>query len=136
MEEELAIQPPPVRIEIDLNSRSRDGFVLSRLSRATGPVEAEDAVVVFEPDDRVAAPARVVRVDRQHGFVFLDVDWSRLENDVVYGTAPRTVVDGWGQLSNAASPSAMRLGARGGYRITQWTGTEATSKNAREAARQ
>jgi len=110
MEKKLVLHPPDVRIEIDLNSRSRDGYVFARLSRADGPVLVDDDVVVFEPEDRVAAPARVVRVDREHGFVFLSVDWSQLAEDMAYGRVPRPVLAGvMGVLSNAATAATMRI---------------------------
>jgi hypothetical protein len=110
MEKELVLRPPDVRIEIDLNARSRDGYAFSRLSRADGPVLVNDDVIVFEPDDRVAAPAKVVRVDREHGFVFLSVDWSQLAEDAVLREAPRPVWAGvMGAVSNAASAVTMRV---------------------------
>jgi hypothetical protein len=106
----LVLHRPDVRIEIDLNSRSRDGYTLARLSRADGPVLVDDDVVVFEPDDRVAAPARVVRVDREHDFAFLDVDWSLLREDLAYGKSPRPILSGViGRLSNSVTGVTMRI---------------------------
>jgi len=112
MENEVVIQPPDVRIEIDLNSRSRDGYVLARLSRADGPVLVDDQVVVFEPGDRIAAPAHVVRVDRARDFVYLDVDWVRMDDDPAYGRSPQPVMVGLrNRLSNAAAAVSMRFRA-------------------------
>jgi hypothetical protein len=122
MEKELTIQPRDVRIEVDLNSRGRDGYTFSRLSRASGPVAVGDTVTVFEPDDYVAAPARVVRVDRERDFVFLDVDWSSLDYDVARRDLPVAITveqDGLPQ-SNAADPWAARLSAAGRLWVKEW----------------
>jgi len=77
------VEPPPVRVRIDLNARSRDGYVRARASRADGPVAAGDRVVAYEPEDRVAAPAVVVRTDLERGLVYLAVDWAALAEDNV-----------------------------------------------------
>ncbi|GFJ87840.1 hypothetical protein [Phytohabitans rumicis] len=89
--EELSLRGQPrARIEIDLNSRGRDGYVRARLRKADRPVVAGDEVTVFEPDDQVAAVATVVRVDEERGFLSLDVDWSTLVDDyhVILLSAP------------------------------------------------
>jgi len=74
---------PGVRVQIDLNSRDREGNVRTRLANAGGSVRAGDQVVAYEPDDQVAASARVVRVDEGAGYLYLDVDWDTLDDDYV-----------------------------------------------------
>jgi hypothetical protein len=71
----------PVRVQIDLNSRDRNGHVRARISSVRGTVRKGDRVIAFEPDDRVAANAEVVRVDAGRGFLYLEVDWDSLDDD-------------------------------------------------------
>jgi len=67
-------------------------------------------VVAYEPDDQIAAPARVIRVDRERGFAYLDVDWDKMDDDHAYGWVVTPIVTGAvTMLSNAASAVAMRL---------------------------
>ncbi|HEY3008737.1 MAG TPA: hypothetical protein VGJ63_11840 [Micromonosporaceae bacterium] len=70
-----------VRVEIDLNSRDRDGYVRAPASSADGAANVGDLVTVFEPDDQVAASATVVRVDQDYGYLVLDVHWDTLADD-------------------------------------------------------
>lgn len=71
----------PVRVQIDLNSRDREGNVRTRLLNATGQVEVGDIVVAYEPEDKVSAVAEIVRVDRKGGFLYLRIDWDTLDED-------------------------------------------------------
>ena len=106
---EVVTGPVPVRVRIDLNARSKDGYVLARLSRADGPVFSGDYVVAFEPDDRVAAQARVVRIDDERGLIYLAVDWLSLAEDHVPQRIlpqPSSVI---GLLANAAERASMRF---------------------------
>lgn len=96
-----------VRVQVDLNSRSRDGFVVARLSRSTGPVALGSVVSAFEPDDEVAAPARVARIDRERGLIYLDVDWDALDDDIL-GMREVTVSTHAGTVSSN-SPSPLSL---------------------------
>lgn len=89
---------PRVRVRIDLNARNASGLVPTRASRADGYMAVGDLVVAYEPDDEVAAPARVAQVDDK--FVYLDVDWSALADDVV---VPHAVT-----IPTAATPSDQR----------------------------
>lgn len=111
-ETEILTQPPAVWVRIDLNARSRDGYVRARLSRASGPVVTGDEhVIVYEPEDGVAAPARVIRVDHERGFAHLDVRWQEMDDATAYGwmTSPSlTYVQD--SESNAAADVSMRLG--------------------------
>src|SRR5689334_7702440 len=109
-ETEVEIRPPAVRVQIDLNARSRDGFVRARLSRADGPVVLGDEIVAYEPEDRIAAPALVMRVDRERGFVYLDVDWAKMDDDPVYGRRVLPMFPAVaGLVTNAAAAVSMRL---------------------------
>jgi hypothetical protein len=78
-------QPAPVRIRIDLNARTHDGlYVPARRSRASGPVERGEIVIVFEPEDGVATTATVMRCDDE--WLHLDVDWDGMDDDRPTGT--------------------------------------------------
>lgn len=93
----------PVRVQIDLNSRDRRGYVRTRLAHADGPVDVGDEVIAFEPDDQVSANARVIEVDRERGFLYLHVEWDSLDDDNPGGL---TNADEW----RATAPSeAVRL---------------------------
>jgi len=111
-EAEIRIQPPAVRVRIDLNARSRDGYVRTRLSRADGPIVLGDDVVAYEPDDRIAAPARVRRIDHDRGLVYLSVDWAQMDDDPAYGRLAIPVFVGVVDLiTNGAAAVSMRLRA-------------------------
>jgi len=88
MEKEFVDTLPPVRIQIDLNSRSRDGLVRARLSRVSGAVAVGSRVIVFEPEDSVAALGHVRRIDPESGFLYIDVDWSTLNDDTYIAHVP------------------------------------------------
>lgn len=74
--------PRRARIQIDLNSRARDGSVRARMSRVRGQIAVGSTVTVYEPEDEVAASAEVLKIDAERGFVYLDVDWATLDEDV------------------------------------------------------
>jgi hypothetical protein len=95
---------PPSRIEIDLNVRTKEGYTRARLARAHGPVSVGDAVVAYEPHDRVAADAVVVDVDRSRGFVYLAVDWNSLRDDPV--PVMRRLIASAVQTASAVSEAA------------------------------
>lgn len=71
-----------VRVEIDLNSRSPQGYVRARVSRADGEMCVGAPVRVFEREDGVAGDARVVSFDPTRRYVYLDVDWESLGPDM------------------------------------------------------
>jgi len=77
--------PDLVRVQIDLNMLDDQGLTRARVSNATGEIEVDDVVEVFEPEDGVKAPAVVV--DVRGDFVLLRVDWDALDDD--------DVVEGW-----------------------------------------
>lgn len=69
------------RVEIDLNARTEGGFVRGAIRDADGPVASGDKVVVFEPQEGLAALALVIGFYKER-FIVLDVDWtSVLEDD-------------------------------------------------------
>lgn len=70
-----------VRIEIDLNQRTKDNLVPAWREDADGDMAVGDAVTVFEPEDQVCAPAVVRRVFGS-GRVHLRVDWQMLADDL------------------------------------------------------
>lgn len=75
------------RIEIDLNARISATLTPAWQEHADGRVEAGDHVIVFESEDAVCAPARVVAV-KPGGLIHLAVDWSQLNDDpTVKGTS-------------------------------------------------
>jgi hypothetical protein len=82
---------PWKRVRIDLNARTADGLVPAPLGDASAPLVPGDFVTVFEPEDRVAAVAEVVRIE--HGHVLLGVDWSTLADDPVRVFAVWTMDD-------------------------------------------
>ena len=109
-ETEIEIRPPAVRVQIDLNARSRDGYVRARLSRADGPLVVGDEIVAYEPEDRIAAPALVKRLDLERGFVYLDVDWAKMDDDLAYGRRVLPMFSGVvGLVTNAAAAVSMRV---------------------------
>jgi hypothetical protein len=111
-EQEILSNPPFVWAQVDLNARSRDGYVPARVSRASGPLIPGDRhVLIYEPDDRVAAPARVVRVDADRGVAYLEVNWEEMDDDVAYGWIVSPSLTYVSPLeSNAASEASIRLG--------------------------
>ena len=76
-----AFTRPPVRVRIDLNARTAEGYVPARKAWADGLLVEGDQVVVFEPDDEVKAPARVAKI--LGDFVYLDVAWADMTDDAV-----------------------------------------------------
>jgi hypothetical protein len=114
-ETEVEIRPPVVRVQIDLNARSRDGYVRARLSRADGPLVLGDEILAYEPEDRIAAPALVKRVDYDRGFVYLEVDWDQMDDDPAYGRVLPMFPGVVSLVTNAAAAVSMRL--RGSERV-------------------
>jgi hypothetical protein len=82
-------------------------------------VAGDQNVIVYEPEDRVAAPATVIRVDAERGIVYLDVSWTEMDDDTVYGwmTLPNMAKVS-GAERNAASDVSMRLGIVGTLRAS------------------
>jgi hypothetical protein len=131
MEEDILNLPPAVWVQIDLNARSRDGYVRARMSRARGPLVAGDEnVIAYEPEDRVAAPARVIRIDPNRGFAYLDVNWAKIDDDTAYGwmVLPSFTPDPSSE-TNAASDVSMRMGFVGRLRAARFL-TLGTSNSA------
>lgn len=69
------------RVEIDLNVSNAEGLVRVRIEDLPAGVTEGSEVVAFEPDDEVAAPAEIVRIDHHLGFAYLRVDWDQIAND-------------------------------------------------------
>ena len=84
-----------VRVRIDLNSRTPDGLVRTRMSSAARPVRVGEPVLAYEPEDGVVAEATVAAVDDDLGFLYLDVDWSTVHEDH-YRPEPHMRVSGLG----------------------------------------
>ncbi|UJW35099.1 hypothetical protein L3Q67_15750 [Saccharothrix sp. AJ9571] len=108
-EENTVVRAPKVRIQIDLNSRSRDGSLVARIADANGPLGVGHSVTAFEPDDEVAAPARVVRIDRERGLTYLDVAWDELADDTPVRCTTTVRAHSSNPSSNGASPVSMLL---------------------------
>lgn len=68
----------PVRLEIDLNDRTPDNLVPAHLPDGV-TVQPGQQVVAYEPEDQVAAPAVVRRVEL--GQALLDVDWNAMRDE-------------------------------------------------------
>jgi hypothetical protein len=99
---------PVVRIEIDLNSRDKEGRTPAYLSDADGHVSVGDAVTAFESEDEVAFPAVVARI--AHGVAYLDVNWAAMTDDVPVTVAqPRTAELAERRQSTSSSASWFRF---------------------------
>lgn len=70
----LVASPFLPNVAVDFNARSA-GSVRVRQSKASGPLEVGDAVLVYEPDEGLHGLAVVNRVDEERGLLYLDVDW-------------------------------------------------------------
>ncbi len=95
---------PRVRIEIDLNSRTEEGYVPAYLADADGYVKVGDIVTAFESEDEVAAPAVVRKV--AHGCAYLQVDWDAMTDDLPQPVAhpvSRSLADNRSTTSSGAS---------------------------------
>lgn len=69
----------PVRVAIDPNMRTADGYVPAMRTGLPELLAVGDELVVFEPEAKIRALARVVRIrDRT---VLLDVDWDSLRRE-------------------------------------------------------
>lgn len=66
----------PVRVAIDPNMRTADGYVPAMRAGLPELLAVGDVLTVFEPEAKILALARVVRIrDRT---VLLEVDWDTL----------------------------------------------------------
>ena len=79
------------RVPIDLNDRTRDALTRARLEDVTGAVTIGARITAYEPEDGVAADARVVEIDEEKQLVVLAVDWSTLRDDGVARGTPMAV---------------------------------------------
>jgi hypothetical protein len=70
---------PNVRIEIDLNVSSPEGYARVNRSRVLEPLSVGDRVIVFESEDQVSAPGEVVRI--KGSFAYIRVSWEKLAHD-------------------------------------------------------
>ncbi|MCX5528977.1 hypothetical protein OG785_45375 [Streptomyces sp. NBC_00006] len=68
----------PLRLEIDLNDRTPDNLVPAHLPDGV-TVQPGQQVIAYEPEDQVAAPAVVRRVEL--GQALLDVNWNAMRDD-------------------------------------------------------
>lgn len=119
------------RIRIDLNSRTREGLVPASFA---GEAFIGQPVIAFEPEDGVAAFATIAQISERAELVYLDVDWSSLDDDQAARPAIKLGVTR--PSSGAIGPGGRRsrgtswVGSRG-VRIGQsWT----NSANMRAAA--
>lgn len=100
-----------VRVEIDLNSLSADGTTRARLSRASGRMDVGQIVTAFESEDAIRTIARVERIDRERGYVFLTVNRQSFRDDD--GTNDVLSFDGANRaLASVANAHAERSAAR------------------------
>jgi hypothetical protein len=65
------------RIQIDLNARDGGGHVPVNLEKMEMPAVGE-WVVVYEPDDRVEAPAYVAGIELLTNRALLKVNWAEM----------------------------------------------------------
>lgn len=103
------------RVEIDLNDVDADGLTTALLRDASAPLAVGDEVVAFEPEDYVEAPATVVKVNAEHGLVYLRVGWAQMVKSVaapVYdglqvtvARAPGAIASGWPSANRGLLPS-------------------------------
>lgn len=113
-----------VRVEIDLNDVDSNGLTSVLLGDAHGVLVPGETVTAYEPEDGVAAPARVESVDEVNGIAFLRVDWRAMTYDrpvidlagfrgvlkVITGTAPITrgkAVGEWTSVQPFAAPEPL-----------------------------
>ncbi|WP_405018728.1 hypothetical protein OHV05_18835 [Kitasatospora sp. NBC_00070] len=68
-----------VRLEIDLNVSSPEGYARVRRSRIPVDLQVGESVIVFESEDQLSGPAQVARVDES--FAYLDVKWDAMAHD-------------------------------------------------------
>lgn len=76
---------PPVQLRIDPNARTPEGHVPVQYANPERPLKRGSHVIVYEPEDGVAATATVMRV--YGDWLHLDVDWAEMVN-VGEGTTP------------------------------------------------
>jgi hypothetical protein len=69
----------PVRVAIDPNMRTADGYVPAMRDGLPDSLAVGDELIVFEPEAKIRALARVVRI--RHRTVLLDVDWDTLRRE-------------------------------------------------------
>lgn len=86
----------PPRVVIDLNSSDEDGETIVFLSDVTsGHLEVGRMALAYEPDDGVAAPARVASIHPDRGVAFLQVDWRAMRREQPQSRTFRLTTDNW-----------------------------------------
>lgn len=92
------------RVLIDLNSTDEDGETIVFLSDVTsGSLVAGRMAEAYEPEDGVAAPARVASVYPDRGVAFLQVDWRAMRREAPKSPTFRLSKVGWTESATSSS---------------------------------
>lgn len=77
----MTTSPLLPHVEVDFNVRSGDGWVRTRLAKASSPQELEpgSTVWVIESDEGLRGLAIVAQIDRERGLLYLNVEWDSVE---------------------------------------------------------
>lgn len=102
------------RVIIDLNSTDEDGETIVFLRDvSSGELEVGRIAIAYEPEDGVAAPARVASIHRDKGVAFLQVDWRAMKRERPESRTFRLNTAGWARnATSAASAQSAMLHAR------------------------
>lgn len=85
-----------IRIEIDLNARTPEGYVPARYHGDITNINVGDSIIAFESEDQVQARAVVVEVDQERKLVYLDVDWSIMnDRELTWEDGPDWTDEEW-----------------------------------------